>query len=71
MCNKVDLPSENINFDVPFLKHEKCDTALSLTLNFISGKKKKEKRKEQLSIANVEKRDIICKYDRNTGIALC
>lgn len=45
MCKKVDLPSENINFDVPFLKHEKCDTALSLTLNFISGKKKKGKKK--------------------------
>lgn len=28
MCKKIDLPSENINLDIPFLKHEKCDTAL-------------------------------------------
>lgn len=28
MCKKIDLPSENMNFDIPFLKHEKCDTAL-------------------------------------------
>lgn len=44
MCKKVDLPSENINFNVPFLKHEKCDIALSLTFNLILGKKKKKEK---------------------------
>jgi len=41
MCKKVDLRSENINFDIPFLKHEKCDITLSLTFYFISKKKEK------------------------------
>lgn len=47
MCKKIDMPSENVNFDVPFLKQDKCDIALSLTLNFIQGKERKLKKKEQ------------------------
>lgn len=42
------MPPENINFDVPFLKDEKCDIALILTFNFITKKKKKKKTKKEL-----------------------
>lgn len=53
MCKKVDLPSENINFNVPFLKHEKCDIALSLTFNLISEKKRKNKSRQLRMQENV------------------
>lgn len=43
ICKKVDLPSENINLDIPFLKYEESDIALSLTFNFIPKKKRKSK----------------------------